>query len=51
MHDIISLPDVTSYDEIESNVHVSVLVNLLNLLQNWWSAPQMLHFIPFRQLV
>ena len=51
MHDVVSLQDVTSYDEIESNVNIPVLLNLLNLLQNWWSALQMLHFISFRQLV
>ena len=51
MHDVISILDGTSYDKIESNVHIPVLLNILNLLQNWWSAPQMLHFIIFRQLV
>ena len=35
MHDVISLPDALSYDEMESYVHVPVLVNLLNFLQNW----------------
>ena len=50
MHDVVSLQDVTSYDEIESNVNIPVLLNLFNLLQNW-SALQMLHFISFRQLV
>ena len=34
MHDVISLPDALSYDKMESYVHGSVLVNLLNLLQN-----------------
>ena len=34
MHDVISLPDATSYDKIESKVHIPVLLNLLNLLQN-----------------
>ena len=34
MHDVVSLQDVTSYDEIESNVNIPVLLNLFNLLQN-----------------
>ena len=34
MHNVISLQDATSYDEIESNVNIPVLLNLLNLLQN-----------------
>ena len=34
MHDVISLQDATSYDKIESYVHIPVLLNLLNLLQN-----------------
>ena len=34
MHDFISLQDATSYNEIESNVNIPVLLNLLNLLQN-----------------
>ena len=32
MHDVVSLQDITSYDEIESNVNIPVLLKFIKLV-------------------